>query len=286
MTGAGTEGDGLAVLPPDEEEGPFAHAAADLDEVGFRELLEFILRPFEHLSVKGEKLVDVRLDVGDDFHFHEWSRGGLAIFTAEIFPRFVTELGLEIVLEILEIEVEPRARHTRHPRITGPAHGTERFAVGLGKILEHDHGRLETASDRMERFAQGLGHPFVAAGGSVAHEMAFAGGAADHEHAHDQRGGKALADFIHDAAECLGHAGDEVLVHHEEGLNRARLARVVLEQEIIMLELMSQRVVSQLVIAMVIGLVLQARRPGFGIGFRHATGHHGPAKRGRNRNNL
>ncbi len=82
--------------------------------------------------------------------------------------------------------------------------------------------------------------------------------AADHEHPHDEGGGKTAADFRHRAAHGGGQAGDQVLPDDEEGLDGAGRPGVILEQKIIVVELLAQRLVSDFVVAVVVGLVLQA----------------------------
>ncbi len=81
--------------------------------------------------------------------------------------------------------------------------------------------------------------------------MTFAGSAADHQRAHHQEARKQFSDEGHGAREG-GDALEHVLIHHEEGLNRQRLAAIVGDEEVFVVEPVLHGIFEDLVVTMIL----------------------------------
>ena len=108
---------------------------------------------------------------------------------------------------------------------------------------------------------QALRHPLGHAVSVVA-QVSLTGRATDHQRPHEQ---EPRPDLSHDPRELphrLACAVQNVLVDEEERLHRARRARVVLDHEVPVIEVLADRVFDDSVVAMVLAVAVERRAPG------------------------
>src|ERR1043166_8690898 len=91
------------------------------------------------------------------------------------------------------------------------------------------------------------------------------GCAANHQHAHREKTRKSLTDAIHNGADFYRYAFDEILPHKEYRLNRADIAGVIFELQIVMLEAALERFLDDLVVAIIFAFIVKRLFPCFGI---------------------
>ncbi len=92
--------------------------------------------------------------------------------------------------------------------------------------------------------------------------MTFAGGAADHERAHEEETREDLSHSAGHALEELSRAAEQVLVENEEGLNRLRSSLRVFENEVAVLEPLNDRIFDDAIIPIILAMIGKARSPG------------------------
>src|SRR5947207_11764055 len=90
--------------------------------------------------------------------------------------------------------------------------------------------------------------------------MSFAGSVADHQQPHCQETRKTPPDFIHCFAQRR-NSFDEILLHEENRLNAAYFSGAIFEHQIMMLEIVSERVRHDLVEPMVLCFAFKGACP-------------------------
>ena len=191
------------------------------------ETLEVQLRSRSCLAVQRKEFVDDRRDARHDAHLDR--RGGRRRreLPAQLAPGRAVERAAHVVVETGVVDGEPGHRQARDAREPGLQETAHQLAVSGGKLLEHDHRRLELARAPDEGGGQQADNRGEA--NRVAVEMALASDAPDHQGAQLQEARPEPPHRLDRAQDPLIDAGEKVLVEQEEGLDGQGLAVRVLD---------------------------------------------------------
>ena len=111
-----------------------------------------------HRQIKRINLIQQRCDIVNNLELNVGRALRFAKFPAQTFSRAVAQVA-EVVLEISEVEAEPRHWHARNSDKTIARKEGEGLAVSRRKILEHDERCLRRPGDYGQRLMERLSNP-------------------------------------------------------------------------------------------------------------------------------
>ena len=92
--------------------------------------------------------------------------------------------------------------------------------------------------------------------------MPFTGRTADHKHTQGQKFRPCLSNKINDPPKNARDSLEQILPREKEGLNPANYARPIAEQEVLILEIVVERLFDNFVITMIFAVRLEGAAPG------------------------
>ena len=202
-----------------------------------------------------------RRDVGYDLHLDLRRARGFAEFSAQIFPGRFAERA-KIFIPVLITERQPRHRHTWNSGIPAQGKRFDRRAIVRRKILQNDQGSFVSPGISQKARSQRVCHPcFVPLIASA--QVSSTGPTTNHQHPHCEETRENFANNIDNGTNFARHAFDKILPNKKHRLDGAHVARIVLEQQIIMFEAAVQRLLDDFVVTVIFTLILKRPFPRF-----------------------